>query len=211
MSTESIAAPAAPVTPAPAVPAVAGEDWKAMNAEQFKAYGEEKRSAGEKAALKALGVKTAEEAKALLDQGKAAVDAQKTELQKATERAVAAEARATKADVIEKTLARTAARELAAMPEAVQRAVKERAGEDPHAQLEQIEFLRSSGLLPGAAPGVGRPATTAAPAGPRPLAPGSPATAYDTWQALKATSPTAGAHYYQNNRAAIVASTPKTE
>ena len=118
-----------------------------MTPEAFKARLDAERASGLKAALKDLGFDKLDDAKAKIAAAKAVEDAQKTELQKATERATALEGDAAKAKAYGETIAIYAKSELEALPAELKALVLAQAGEDAHAQLKTIAALRSSGTL----------------------------------------------------------------
>lgn len=201
-----------PATPASSTPAPApGEEFKAMSAEQFKARLDRERDAGLKAALVDLGFKDLTEAKSFAEGARKKAESEKSELQKAQEQAAALKAQADRATILEGTLKKTASRELAGLPEAARKAIVDAVGEDPHAQLDRIEFLRASGLLSEAAPRPLNPSTTSAARGPAPIKPAAEQNAYEKWQSLKAANPQVAAHFYQSNRVAIEAARPKAQ
>lgn len=212
-TTTAPAQPASP-TPAPAAPAApaTGEEYKAMSPEAFKARLDRERSAGLAQALKDLGFANADDAKKFLDGARAKAEAEKTELQKAQELASGLKAQADRAAGLEATLKKTAARELAALPEATRKAITDDVGEDPQAQLARIEFLRAAGMLAAPAdPKPPNPSTTGAKPGPAPIKPAPAADAYQQWQAMRATNALGAAHFYDQNRAAIEAARPKSQ
>jgi hypothetical protein len=118
-----------------------------MTPEAFKARLDAERAQGLKQALKELGFDKVDDVKAQIAKAKAAEDAQKTELQKATERAAALEGDAAKAKAYGETIAVYAKSELDALPAELKALVTAQAGEDAHAQLKTIAALRSSGTL----------------------------------------------------------------
>lgn len=213
MPEQTPAAPAATATTAPAATPAPGEEYKGMSPEAFKARLEAERTAGVKAALKELGFDKLDDAKARVAAAKSLEDAQKSELQRATERAAQLEARAKAADSYEATIKRYADQELGGLSPEAKRLVELQAGEDPHARLQAIANLRESGMLaklggPTSAP---KGATTGATPGPAALQGQSPGNAYQQWEAMRAKDPTAAAHLYSRNRAAIEAARPKSE
>lgn len=204
--TAPASAPApAPTTTAPAV----GEEFKAMTAEQFTARLAREREA----AIKGLGFKSMEEAKAAIDAAKAKADAEKTELQKATERAAALEGRAKQAETYEASLKRYLAAEESTLGEAHKKLLDlAPPAEQVEARLDWIAKARAQGLFGAqpAAPKAPNPSTTAAPAGPTPPKPAGEQNAFQRWESLKGSSPMVAAQYYAQNRTAIEAARPKT-
>lgn len=113
--------------------------------------------------LKDLGVDTIEAAKAKIDAAKKVEDEKLSTQERLDKRIKELEPEALRATKLSAIVTQTANRELAALTEEQQVAVKARAGDDPSAQLDTIEWLRGNGFLkPAAAPAV---AEVAAPAG----------------------------------------------
>lgn len=204
--------PASPVATAPAAPT--GQLPPAEEPNWFKPRVEQAKRSGANEVLGKLGVKDAEEAKALIDKAKAAEEAAKTELQKAQEKAKALEAQAARASDLEKTVKARADVELAALTEAQKAAVVAVAGDDPARTLSTIDALKPTWVtapatavapapmataqpaLPAATPTPVAPATTS----PPPNAPGgspiaSPPDRKAEYAALKAKNPHAAAVY----------------
>lgn len=186
---------AAPVAPAPAspvaAPAAGGDvviqpvaqpaadpEWLGKRIEQAKRNAEKEASAK---LLKDLGVDSVDAAKARIAAAKAAEDASKTELQKATERVTALTPLAQRAEALAKVVGDRAALEMSSLTEAQRETVVGLAGDDPAAQLQTIDRLKKGGLLaapaapaaPAAAPAAtAAPAPLPAPASSAPAAPG---------------------------------------
>lgn len=215
--------PAQPAVPAPqpaaspATPA-AGEEWKSMTTEQFTARLAKEREQGTRALLKEFGFEKADDAKAFFSTAKAKADAEKTELQKATERATALEAQAKRAEELGAVVSTFAEQEFKALHEALQKFIVVQAGDDPMARLRAITAARESGLLaaqqpaPAATPEPrpANPATTVAQPGPATPKPVGTLTPYEQWQALKEANRGAlAATFFVQNRAAIEASRPQ--
>lgn len=212
------AAPAAPMTPAAAAPAV---PIVPANAEPEKEPHwlpdrlRRSEEAARKAILKELGVENPKDAKAALDAYKAVQEANKSELQKAQERAAALEAKANERDQYRSAVEAQAAADLASLSPEQRAAVEALAGDDPLKVSTAIRALRPTWAAP-AAPGnpsapaapapMAAPANTAAPAAaPRPS---SPKSKWDEFQDLDRSNPRAAGLFYSLNKLAIEASRP---
>jgi len=191
------AAPSAPAAATPAAPAAGGEtvipplaqpqadpEWLGKRLGQAKKNAED---GARKALLAELGVDNIDAAKARIAAAKAAEEATKTEIQKATERAAALEAEAGRAKVLSQIVNERASSEMSSLSDAQQQTVKDLAGDDPAAQLRTIDRLRKGGLL--GITTVSAPAAPAAPIAPAPAAPAAPA----PLAAPASTAPTAPA------------------
>jgi hypothetical protein len=171
--------------------------------------------AARKAILKELGVENPKDAKAALDAYKAVQEANKSELQKAQERAAALEAKANERDQYRSAVEAQAAADLASLSPEQRAAVEALAGDDPLKVSTAIRALRPTWAAP-AAPGnpsapaapapMAAPANTAAPAAaPRPT---SPKSKWDEFQELERTNPRAAGIFHTLNQRAIEASRP---
>lgn len=216
------AAPAA--APPPAAPAVAatppaastGAAPPADEPNWFKPRVEQAKRSGANEILGKLGVKDADEAKALIDKAKAAEEAAKTELQKANEKATSLASQAARAVEYEGVIKRRADIELGQLTEAQKTAVAAIAGEDPAKTLATIDALKptwaaQSAPAPAAAPAptptaaappaapaapaATPPATTSPPPTAPPVNPTSPPDYKAEYAALKAKNPHAAAVY----------------
>jgi hypothetical protein len=219
-------APAAVVPPGapagtPSVPTqpAAGEEFRNMSPEQFKARLAETADAGRKAALKELGVENLDAAKQLLADAKKRAEADMTEQQKATARIAELEPLARRASVQDAVLKQTAEQQLGTLPESTRKFIEATtSADDPVARLTAINAARAHGL--GAAPAGSAPPAPPAPPNPSTtLAPGGPATPpavgtaskYQEWQALREKGQTIrAANFYKTHTSAIEASRPKS-
>jgi hypothetical protein len=223
-------APAVPVQSAPAAAAVVAAPPAAPTATAtqdgppatepnwFKPRVEQAKRSGANEVFAKLGVKDADEAKALVDKAKAADEAVKTELQKAQEKAKSADSYAVRIAELEKTVKARVDVELAALTEQQRTAVAALAGDDPSKTLAAIDALKPTWVTTPAAvvaPAVVAPPATpvvapAAPAttSPPPNAPGgspntSPPDRKAEYAALKAKNPHAAALYLNKHSAEI--------
>lgn len=96
------------------------------------------------ALLAEIGVTDASEAKRLMAEAQAAADAQKSELEKLTDRANAMSVQLSKAEQAGVALKAYADAELAALSEERSAAVREVAGDDPAAQLRALVAMRKT-------------------------------------------------------------------
>ncbi len=162
----------------------------------------------EKQALSRLGFKDEADAKAALEQRRAAEEAAKS----TEEKRLDAEKRAKKfeSDLSERDelIAKLAEGKMAALPDSLRAAIEETAGEDPLLQLQLIERFEPAWKASGAQSSGPRPAQTAAPAAPAP-APGQPKTDFQKWEELRATDPVRASLFYQMNSMRIEQS-PRT-
>lgn len=171
-ATQSAPAPAPAATPATVSaeqqPQAPDPTWLNSRLEQAK------RSARD-AVLKELGVADAAAAKAILEAAKAAEEAQKTELQKAREKAAALESVAQRATVLEQTIKSRADLELASLTEAQRAAVAAVAGDDSARVLATIDALKptwtSAAPVAEQQPAAPAPAVPTAPVPPASTAP----------------------------------------
>lgn len=166
------AAPPAPIAAAPATPAVKSFDEAAV-----KAMIAEAESNREKAILKSLGVADPKDAKAAIEAWRKQEEANKTELQKAQERAKALEADAQALTGYKTKLETWVKTDLEKLTPEQRAAVTRLAGEDPLRVADAIEVLRPTWGAPApvAAPAQALGNATAAPAAvaapPPPMAP----------------------------------------
>lgn len=172
------AAPTAATSTAPTAPAP-GEEFKAMTPEQFAARLAKERGLGVAEWIKGAGFSKAEEAAATLKAARDQAEAQKTELQKLTERAASLEPRAKAADTYEAELKKYAEQEFKALPDEAQKFVTAQAGDDALARLRAITGMRESGILakltaPAAPADPAKPAAANTRAGGTPPAPAPP-------------------------------------
>ena len=213
------AAPVAPAAPPPAPPApapappVGGErepGWLNERLAQAKKNG---GAEAQSALLKELGVTDVAAAKAAIAAAAAAAEANKSELQKAQERATAAEAGAKRATELDAVVSRRATSEMEALTEAQRTTVVGLAGQDAARQLDTIDQLRRGGLIttvaptpppsppappaPAGKPPVPAPAsTTAAGAAPPPAGPNN-VDHKAVYEAMSISNPVAAAHYLE--------------
>lgn len=236
--TDPSAAPAASVQPAAMLPASKpdGEPEVRMTPAQFKARLDETRVAAERRAAeqfaKDLGV-SVDDAKKLIADAKAHNDAQKSEVQRLTERLAAEKARLAEFEAYKDAVEAQAAAELASLSDAQRAAVEDLAGESPAARLKAIAKLRptwaaaqkagddaakaATALAAAEAakaaedaakrappPKLPPPASTA-PAAPPPVPaqPGTPTNHHAVYEALKVSNPAAAARYRVQHEAAI--------
>ena len=207
--------PAAAVPPAP-LDADPGDGslpkWVTARIEQAK-------RAGEKAALSAIGVENADEAKAAVVKARELEEAQKSEIEKANAKAAALAPKAQRADVLEAIVAERVTRELSALTVEQKQAVLTGAGEDPAAQLRLIDALKPTWAAPpapstpaappaassapapapAAPPPLPAPATTAPPAPAPPANPGPTNNHLAEWERLKEENPFRASAYYRNH------------
>lgn len=216
------AAPGQPKpAPSAAAPPPATSNGAAPPADEpnwFKPRVEQAKRSGANEVLKNLGVKDADEAKALIDAAKATADAAKTELQKAQEKGKSAETLAARVVDLEKTIKARADIELGQLTETQRAAVAKLAGDDPAKTLEAIDTLKPTWptaatlvtptpatvtpAVPAPTPAATASAPTSAPATttPAPTAPGgapntSPPDRKAEYAAMKAKNPHAAALY----------------
>jgi hypothetical protein len=206
-------APAAP-PPAPPAPAPVGGErepgWLNERLAQAKKNG---GAEAQSALLKELGVTDVAAAKAAIAAAAAAAEANKSELQKAQERATAAEAGAKRATELDAVVSRRATSEMEALTEAQRTTVVGLAGQDAARQLDTIDQLRRGGLIttvaptpppsppappaPAGKPPVPAPAsTTAAGAAPPPAGPNN-VDHKAVYEAMSISNPVAAAHYLE--------------
>ena len=140
--------------------------------------------------LKELGFDSKAAADACVKSAKALSDAQLTEKDRIAKERDELKPMADRATALESRLKSYADREFAALPEGVQKAIDGMANGDAEKRLAQIEFLRSTGLLPTSPGVVTQPATPTVTA-PTTRAPGAPTpphtppvTAYDKHKAM---------------------------
>lgn len=114
-----------------------------------------------------LGVDNLDKAKAQLEAARKAEDERKTELQRLTDRTVALEAAARRAEQLEGVLSQRADVELGTLTDAQRSAVLALAGEDKAAQLKAITALRPTWQAQAATAAPAAPAPAAAPPAPR--------------------------------------------
>lgn len=185
--------------------------------------------------LKELGVPDVDAAKKLLEDGKKAVDANKTELQRKDDRIRELEPVKAQADTYREALGKRASAELGRLPQQAQDKIKAMFGDnpDPIKVLEAIDLANAmatgtqgsaggqhgQGQPAGGAPQQGAtppngvqgtppaapPANTTASAGGPPSATGSPPDHYAIWMEMREKNPMAAAQYLIANQAAIVA------
>lgn len=164
------AAGAAGTTPPPAgaagSPPAAGEEYKAMTPDAFKARLEAERQAGIKAALKDLGVDSLDVAKTRLTEDAKRREAEKSELQRAQDTAKDLEPKAKRADALEASVKRFLEAEEKAIPDA-KKSLLDLAppATDPVGRLDWIANAKSKGLFGEAAT---TPANTRAGGNPPP-------------------------------------------
>ena len=168
-----------------------------------------------------LGVDNLDKAKAQLEAARKLEDERKTELQRLTERTVALEAAAKRAEQLEGVLSQRAEVELSTLTDAQRAAVTSLAGDDKAAQLRAITALRPTWQAAAAAAAAAAPtAPTAAPtpaAAPR-VAPASTSAATShpasttaaqlvdhraEYDRLRAQNPVFAAHYLAAYRTEI--------
>lgn len=163
------ATPAVP-TPAPAAPTPATQSDDRAEPHWLAARLQRTEEAARKALLKDLGVEDPKDAKKALADYKARIEAEKSELQKANERAASNEAAAKERDIYRAKVESWAKAEFDGLSEGQKAAIERLAGDDPLKRAEAIELLRPTWA--SAAPAVGAPAAAApaAPAAPAPIA-----------------------------------------
>lgn len=161
------ATPAVP-TPAPAAPNPAPQSDDTKEPHWLAARLQRTEEAARKALLKDLGVEDPKDAKKALADYKARIEAEKSELQRANERAAALEAAAKERDVYRAKVETWAKAEFDGLNETQKAAIERIAGDDPLKRAEAIELLRPTWAIAApAAPVV--PAAPAAPAAPPPI------------------------------------------
>lgn len=223
-----------PAPPAGAAPPAGGTPPKEAGNGQFEPgwlndrIAQAKRSA-ETELLKKLGVDDPEAAAKILAEGKKAIDANKTELEKKDEQIKSLEKTAKKADGYQKKLSERAQAELSQLPAAAQEKIKALVGDDadPIKLLETIDLAKAMGGgapqqpagAPSGAPQPGQPqgtpagqgkppvpapANTSGAAGGPPSAPGSPTDHLAVYRDMQSKNPMAAAHYMLANQQAIV-------
>jgi hypothetical protein len=168
MTVEAIAAapvvPSAPITPAPAAPPIVAvppapaapvaapqapaAQPAASTSEQDPSWLpkrlDEAKAAAKRELLKELGAEDPRDIKAALADLHAKREAEKSEIQKLTEKAAALATKATRADELEQVLSARAKREMAGLSEARRNAVIALAGDDPALRIKTIDALRPS-------------------------------------------------------------------
>jgi pyruvate dehydrogenase E2 component (dihydrolipoamide acetyltransferase) len=216
------AAPAVP-TPATAAPTPAPQGDDAKEPHWLAARLQRTEEAARKALLKDLGVEDPKDAKKALADYKARIEAEKSELTKANERASANEAAAKERDVYRAKVETWAKAEFDKLGDAQKAAIERLAGDDPLKRADAIELLRptwgASALPAGTAPAAAAPAAPAAPApiaapaniAPPPAAP-RPSTVQTPWdkfqQIQKEQGHYAASLFYQLNSRDIEISRP---
>lgn len=190
------------------------------------------KRAAQQELLQQLGIQDPEEAKKVVTEGKKALDASKTDLERKDDEIKALRAVAGEAKTLREKLTARADAELAALPEAARERVKALAGDDPVKLLDAIDLARAmsggsqqqqsttgqqgASSAPAGAPAQGgKPpvppaANTTGAAGGPPSAPGSPTDHLAVWRDMQGKNPLAAAHYYLANQAAIVEQQQKT-
>jgi hypothetical protein len=218
--TVPVAAPAPTQPPAPPAPA-AGEEWKNMTAEQFKARLGEATAAGEAKLLKALGVKDPGEIKSALAEFKKLQDAQLSEQERSKKQIDELAPKAQRAEKLEQAVKTLLETEEKLIPDDKKGLLDLAPSADqPEARLTWIANAKAKGLF-GTAAAVtttieptpkpaANPATTMAPNGPTPPSPAGGKSAFEKHQDMvKAGKDILAARFYQDNRKAIEASRPK--
>jgi pyruvate dehydrogenase E2 component (dihydrolipoamide acetyltransferase) len=162
------AAPAVP-TPAPAAPTPATQSDDAKEPHWLAARLQRHEEAARKSLLKELGVEDPKDAKKALADYKARVEAEKSDLQKANERAASNEAAAKERDVYRAKVEAWAKAEFDKLGDAQKAAIERLAGDDPLKRADAIELLRPTWGV--SAPPAGAAAPAAAPAAPTAPAP----------------------------------------
>lgn len=193
------------------------------------------KRAAQQELLQQLGITDPEEAKKVVTEGKKALDASKTDLERKDDEIKALRTVAGEAKTLREKLTARAEAELAALPEAARDRVKALAGDDPVKLLDAIDLARAmaggsqqqtqqtnttgqqgASSAPAGAPAQGgKPpvppaANTTGAAGGPPSAPGSPTDHLAVWRDMQGKNPLAAAHYYLANQAAIVEQQQKT-
>lgn len=214
-------APTPPAAPAAPIPAPQTDEGKEPHWLPDRLRRTEE--AARKALLRELGVEDPKDAKKALADYKARVEAEKSELQKAQERAAALEATAKQAEVYKAKVETWAKAEFDKLTESQKAAVERLAGDDPLKRADAIEVLRPTWAVavpaqapaaaptaapaPAAPPPVPAPATIAPPTGaPRPA---EAQTAYEKFVEIERTQgPIVAQFFYAANERAIEASRP---
>jgi len=147
--------------------------------------------------LKDLGAESLDAAKARIVAAKAAEDAQKSELQRLTERIAALEPSAAKVAELQAVVAQHADAELAKLTDEQRAAVTAIAGDDKARALATVEALRPTWAKAApAAPAPPPPPANTAAAGAAPTGANVPTVNHKaTWEALKSANPIAAAQY----------------
>lgn len=150
---QGTAAPAqTPATPAtPAAPA-AGEEYKGMSPDQFRARLEAERTAGLRGFLKELGIDDPAAVKATLAKAREAEQATLSVQERLTKQVSELEPRAKRAADLEKALADSVAADLATLPQEVREFIEATVGDDPVARRRAIDTARAKKLGAAAAP-----------------------------------------------------------
>lgn len=229
-----VAAPPAPVAPPPAPvapppPPAPGEPAEGAEPAWAKARLERSKDAGRKEVLRELGIEDPKDAKASLDALRAYQESQKSELQKAQERAALVDPLVKERDAYKARLEAHAAIALAQLSPEQRAAVERLSGGDPARTAEVIEWLRptwGSGAppmiplpplppatltAPGALPpnGAAPPAPIAAGASTAPAGGAPPAATPPVenklaeYERLQTSDPVRAAHFLLRNHAAI--------
>lgn len=151
--TKGEAAPANTPDPAanpPATPPAAPEPPKAKTSppdtggNENPAWLGQRLEAERKKMLKELGVDSEGDAREIVKLAREKLEAEKSEIQKLTEKIAAAETKAERAERLELAVAAIAGQQMAELTEAQQAAVKAVAGEDPARQVSMIEAFRAT-------------------------------------------------------------------
>jgi pyruvate dehydrogenase E2 component (dihydrolipoamide acetyltransferase) len=163
------ATPAAP-TPAAAAPTPAPQGDDAKEPHWLGDRLRRTEEAARKALLKDLGVEDPKDAKKALADYKARIEAEKSELQKANERAASNEAAAKERDVYRAKVETWAKAEFDKLGDAQKAAIERLAGDDPLKRADAIELLRPTWTNAAPPAGAAPAAAPAAPAAPAPIA-----------------------------------------
>jgi hypothetical protein len=222
-ATSAPAAAATPVvpTPAPAAPTPATQSDDTKEPHWLAARLQRTEEAARKALLKDLGVEDPKDAKKALADYKARIEAEKSELQKAQERAASYEAAAKERDVYRAKVETWAKAQFDGLSETQKAAIERLAGDDPLKRADAIELLRPTwgtaapattvaATAPAATP---TPPPIPAPANIAPPAPAPRPSAVQTpWEKFKQIEkeqgPYAAAVFYQFNSRDIEAARP---
>lgn len=220
-SPTATAMPPAVQPPAPAVPTPAPQADDKQEPHWLPDRLRRNAEAERKALLKELGIEDPKDAKKALAEYKAQKEAEKSELQRALEKASALEKAAGERDVYRAKVESWAKAEFEGLSEQQKTAIERIAGDDPLKRAEAIELLRPtwaaaatpsapvvvSPAAPPAAPPVPAPVTNAPPAAiPRPGAQQSP---WEKYQQIESEQgPVAASLFYQFNSRDIEISRP---
>jgi len=186
-----------PPAPPPASPTAGADPSPTWLPERLK----QARQAERKALLESFGVKDGDELKTRLQKLQELETSQLSEQERTAKMLDELRPKAEAGERVSALFASVVEKQFAELPEQTQAAIDARANGDAEKRWDLMQVVAATAPTQPVSPSAPRPANT--PAAPPAPTPGNPQTAFDRWQALKASDATAASIFYQSHSSEI--------